>query len=77
MKRLFASVLLASAAVTSLAADNASLTGKWKTHSSIAGNDSDGECTLTQTDKDLTGTCKTSEGKDATVTGNVDGTKVT
>ncbi len=77
MKRLFASVLLASAAVTSLAADNASLTAKWKTHSSIAGNDSDGECTLTQTDKDLTGTCKTSEGKDATVTGNVDGTKVT
>lgn len=77
MRTLLLSALLASAAVTSLAADNASLAGKWKINSSIAGNDSDSECTLTQADNDLAGTCKTSEGKDAKATGKVDGAKVT
>jgi hypothetical protein len=67
---------LASAAIASLAADNASVTGKWKIHSSIAGNESDSECTLSQTDNDVTGTCKTAEGNDAKVTGKVDGAKV-
>jgi hypothetical protein len=46
MKKRLLSVLLASAAVTAFAADKASLTGTWTTHSSIAGNESDGECTL-------------------------------
>ncbi len=69
-------VLLASTAVAALAADKAPLTGTWKTHSSIAGNESDGECTLTQTDNDLTGTCKTSDGKDAKASGKVDGDKI-
>jgi hypothetical protein len=76
MRTLFLSALLASAAITSLAADNASLTGKWKIHSSIAGNDNDSECTLTQTDNDLAGTCKTAEGNSAKATGKVDGAKV-
>ncbi len=71
------SVLLASAAITAFAADKAPLTGTWKTHSSIAGNESDGECTLTQTDNDVSGTCKTAEGKDAKATGKVDGDKIT
>ena len=77
MKALFVSALLVSGALTSLAADNASLTGKWKIHSSVAGNDSDSECTLTQTDNDISGTCTTAEGKDANATGKVDGAKVT
>jgi hypothetical protein len=76
MKVLLPSALLVSAALTSFAADNASLTGKWKIHSSIAGNDSDSECTLTQTETDISGTCKTAEGKDSKATGKVDGAKV-
>jgi hypothetical protein len=77
MKKQLLSVLLASTAFTAFAADKAALTGTWKTHSSIAGNESDGECTLTQNDKDVTGTCKTAEGKDAKATGKVDGDKIT
>jgi len=76
MRTLLLSALLASAVIASLAADNASVTGKWKIHSSIAGNESDSECTLSQTDNDVTGTCKTAEGNDAKVTGKVDGAKV-
>ena len=77
MRNQLLSVLLASASITVFPADKASLTGTWKTHSSIAGNESDGECTLTQTDNDLAGTCKTAEGKDAKATGKVDGDKIT
>jgi len=68
--------VLAFAAVAARAADKAPLSGTWKTHSSIAGNESDGECTLTQTDSDLSGTCKTAEGKDAKASGKVDGDKI-
>jgi hypothetical protein len=75
MKVLLLSALMVSGTLTSLAADSPSLTGKWKIHSSIAGNDSDSECTLTQTDNDVSGTCKTAEGKDAKATGKVDGAK--
>jgi hypothetical protein len=76
MKALFVSVaLLISGTLTSLAADNAPLTGKWKIHSSIAGNESDNECTLTQTGNDISGTCKTAEGKDSKAIGKVDGAK--
>ena len=77
MKVLLLSAFLVSSAFTSLAADNPSLTGRWKIHSSIAGNDSDSECTLTQTDADISGTCKTAEGTDSKATGKVDGAKVT
>src|SRR5580700_2440287 len=77
MKILLLSALLVSSTIPALAADNTSLTGKWKIHSSIAGNDSDSECTLTQTDTDISGTCKTAEGKDSKATGKVDGAKVT
>ncbi len=77
MRTLLLSALLACGAVAALAADSPSLTGKWKIHSTIAGNDSDTECTLTQTGNDLSGTCKTAEGKDAKATGKVDGQKVT
>lgn len=77
MRILVLSALLMSATLPLFAADNASLAGKWKIHSSIAGNDSDSECILTQTDADISGTCKTAEGKDAKATGKVDGAKVT
>ena len=74
MRRLLLSMLLASAASVSLAADNASLSGKWKVHSNVAGNESDLECTFTQKDNDLSGTC-TTDGGDKNLTGKVDGTK--
>ena len=51
------------------------LTGKWSVHSSIAGNDSDADCTFVQAGTDLTGTC-TASGSDSKVTGKVDGAKV-
>jgi hypothetical protein len=76
MKRSIFMALLGFAVMTAFAADNTSLSGKWKIHSSIVGNESDSECTLTQSNNELTGTCKTAEGKDAKATGKVDGTKV-
>jgi hypothetical protein len=75
MKSLLVFALLASAAA--LAADTTPLAGKWKIHSSIAGNESDGECTLTQKDNQLGGSCKTTDGKDSPAVGSVDGTKIT
>lgn len=77
MKILFLSAILVCGSAVSFAADSPSVTGKWKIHSSIAGNDSDSECTLSQTGNDINGTCTTAEGKDAKATGKVDGPKVT
>ncbi len=73
MKTVFFCLVLVSAA--SVFADNPSLNGKWKVHNSISGNESDMECTLTQKDDVLTGTCTTEQGA-ATINGKVDGKKV-
>jgi hypothetical protein len=75
MRTLLLAALLASAAVTSMAADNASLAGKWKIHQSVMGNDSDSNCTFTQKDNDLTGSCASEQGS-GKITGKVDGNKV-
>jgi hypothetical protein len=75
MKTLLLSALLVSSALPALAADNPSLPGKWKIHTSVAGNESDHECTLTQTDDAISGTCTSGEMKEVQVTGKVDGTK--
>lgn len=53
------------------------LTGQWNVHNSVAGNESDQQCQFVQKDNAITGTCKSSEGKDLPVTGSVDGNKVT
>lgn len=76
MRLLLLSFLLASAAVGASAADNTSLSGKWKIHSSVAGNESDQDCTFTQKDNDLTGSCVSDRGT-VEISGKVDGTKVT
>jgi hypothetical protein len=76
VKILLLSALLVSSALPALAADNASLTGKWKIHISVAGNESDRDCTLTQKDDAISGTCSGGEKKEVQVTGKVDGTKV-
>jgi hypothetical protein len=74
MRSLILAALLASAAVTCMAADNASLTGKWKIHQSVMGNDSDSDCTFTQKDNDLTGSCTADQGS-GKIIGKIDGTK--
>jgi hypothetical protein len=71
-------IALLSLTVVGTAQSNApSLTGKWKVHASIAGNDSDSECTFAQTGADLAGTCGVAEQGTVKITGKVDGKKVT
>jgi hypothetical protein len=69
------SAFLAAATLTSLAADNPSLTGKWKIHQTVAGNESDSDCTFTQKDNELTGSCTADQGS-GKITGKVDGNKI-
>jgi hypothetical protein len=76
MKKIAALLLLACAVAFAHAQDSSSsVTGKWKVHSSIAGNESDSECTFTQKDNDLTGTCAL-EQINVKIAGKVDGKKV-
>jgi hypothetical protein len=49
--------------------------GQWKVHNSIAGNESDMACTLTQKDSDLTRACN-SEKDTVNITGKLDGKNV-
>jgi hypothetical protein len=76
MRTLLLSVLLASTAATSLAADSPTLNGKWKIHNDIQGNESEVTCTFTQKDKDLGGSCATDKG-DKPLSGAIDGKTVT
>lgn len=76
MKKLLAASVLVFAS-SAFAAGTPSLTGQWSVHNSIAGNESDQNCTFVQTDNKITGSCKSAEGKDLAVTGSVDGSKVT
>jgi hypothetical protein len=76
MKDSILAVVLASTSVFAFASDNASVGGKWKVHTSVAGNESDMLCTITEKDADLTGTCK-ADGPDGKLTGKVDGKKIT
>ncbi len=77
MKVIALPLLLFSATVLAQApASDAGLSGKWKIHQSIAGNESDSECTFTQKDNDLSGTCGTDSSTAAKFTGKVDGKKV-
>ena len=58
------------------AADQDTLTGLWKVHNSIVGNESDQDCTLTQKGEELTGTCKSDEST-VDVTGKIKDKDVT
>jgi hypothetical protein len=53
-----------------------SLTGKWKVHIAVGGNEQDQQCSFTQTDKTLEGTCDSDHGE-VKITGSVDGIKAT
>jgi hypothetical protein len=74
MKQLLFSILLASAAAVASAADSP-VTGTWKIHNSIAGNENDMTCTLAQKESELTGSCQTDQGA-VNIAGKVDGKKV-
>jgi len=76
MKKFLVTSVLAFSTST-FAAGAPSVSGQWAVHNSIAGNESDQNCTLVQTDNKITGTCKSAEGKDLAVTGSIDGNKVT
>lgn len=71
MKLLLLSLLLATAH-----AAPASFNGKWKIQRNAAGRESSLECTFTQKENDLTGTCNTDRGA-VGISGKVDGQKVT
>ncbi len=75
MKLLALALLLAFAANPASAA-SASLTGKWKVHNSVAGNETDQDCTFTQTDKDLAGICTVEQGT-VQVTGKIGDASIT
>src|SRR5664279_4546456 len=69
--------LLASPLVpAAFAADAPGMSGQWNVHNSIAGNQSDQVCTLTQKEKVLTGSCK-SDQSTVEVTGSLDEKKLT
>jgi hypothetical protein len=63
-------------AATAFTEDPIALTGTWKTQQNIAGNESSSDCTFTQKDTDLSGSCVSERGK-VEITGKVDGKKVT
>ena len=69
--------LLTAAAVVVPAADDSSLTGKWQIQRSAAGNESQQDCTFTQKDNDLTGTCTSTDRGTVQISGKVDGKSVT
>jgi hypothetical protein len=54
-----------------------SVGGKWQVHASIAGNEIDQACTITQKDSELTGSCASTEKGTVEITGKVDGKKIT
>lgn len=75
MKKLVLSVVLLSSFALAQST-TALLTGKWKVHNNVAGNESDSDCTFTQTVNDLTGSCTTDKDP-VKISGKVDGKKVT
>jgi hypothetical protein len=58
------------------AADAPNIAGQWAIHQSIAGNESDQDCTFTVTDGKIAGTCKVND-QTPKVTGAVDAKKFT
>lgn len=74
MKKVAFAVILLSSLALAQSASN-SLSGKWKVHSNVAGNESDSDCTFTQTGNDLAGTCSTDKDP-VKIAGKVDGKKV-
>jgi hypothetical protein len=75
MKSLLLVLVFVSTSVA-FAADSTSISGKWKVHTSVSGNESDMSCTITQKEAQLSGTCK-ADGPEGNLAGEVDGKKIT
>ena len=76
MKKSLASSALVIA-TSAFAAGAPNLNGQWSIHNSVAGNESDQQCSFVLTDNKLSGSCKSAEGKDLPVSGSLDGKKLT
>lgn len=74
---LIATLSLAAVAAAQTADAPSTLTGKWKIHATIAGNESDSSCDFTQTGADLSGSCTAGEQPATKISGKVDVNKVT
>jgi hypothetical protein len=59
------------------AAEEPSASGRWQVRSMIAGNASEVKCTFTQKAAELSGTCDSAERGSMSISGAVDGKKVT
>jgi hypothetical protein len=70
----FAFLAVCAASLLS-AADSLSLSGNWKVHNSIAGNESEMACTFIHQESKLTGKCSSDNGA-FDIAGKVDGNKV-
>ncbi len=70
---LLSSLAVLSAGLT-FAAEASPFDGKWQVYTSIAGNDNEMTCTITVTDKVLSGKCASERGE-IVITGKVDGNK--
>jgi beta-glucanase (GH16 family) len=67
----------ATVLITTIPADaNSSLSGKWRVHVNIAGNESDADCTFIQQVSDLSGSC-TDTLRPVTILGKVNGNAIT
>jgi hypothetical protein len=68
---------MAASAAAAFAADDAPLTGKWQVWRSAGGNESQQECTFTQKETELTGTCTSADRATVQISGKVEGKNVT
>jgi len=75
MKKLQIAFLLLLA-TSAFGAGTPKVAGPWKVHNSIAGNESDQDCTFAVADNKITGNCK-SEDRNIPVNGIIDGSKIT
>lgn len=75
MKILFCPALLLLSTFLPTTAADGSVNGPWHVHASIAGNESDQDCTFTQSGRELTGTCVSASGK-VQISGKVEENKV-
>ncbi len=76
MKKVLLWIFLVSVAVSAQAVDTNAMSGKWKVHTEISGTEQDQDCTFTQKDTDLTGSCTSDKGA-VNITGKIDDKKVT
>lgn len=76
MKKALLYLSLTSIAAIASGAGTPTLSGTWRVHNNIAGNESDQTCTFTQKAASLIGSCTSDNGK-VNISGKIDGTKIT